>query len=89
MTAEEARKLATRMIAPRLGPARPVPGPPKRFAQAIGAVVTTAVVILTAYGQDTAAQALLVMIVVFAALESLLALGVVTGILNLHVAMWI
>jgi Domain of unknown function (DUF4395) len=33
-------QLATRVVAPRLGAARPVPGAPKRFAQAIGAVVT-------------------------------------------------
>src|ERR1700709_724794 len=35
-------QLATRLIAPRLGPARLVPGPPKRFAQAIGATLSTA-----------------------------------------------
>src|SRR5277367_6278624 len=35
-------QLATRVIAPRLSEyARPVPGPPKRFAQGIGVVVTT------------------------------------------------
>src|ERR1700676_806122 len=28
---------ATRLVAPRLGPATPDPGPPKRFAQAISA----------------------------------------------------
>ncbi|MFM9054494.1 MAG: DUF4395 domain-containing protein [Solirubrobacterales bacterium] len=34
-------QLATKVIAPRLGPSREVPGPPKRFAQTIGAVLTT------------------------------------------------
>src|SRR6478609_6912982 len=33
-------QLATKVIAPRLGPARLVPGPPKRFAQAIGATLS-------------------------------------------------
>lgn len=66
-------QLATRVIAPRLGPARPVPGPPKRFAQTIGAVVTTAIVIVTAAGEFGAAQVLLALPIVFAALESVLA----------------
>ena len=35
-------QLATRVVAPRLGPPKEVPGPPKRFAQAIGLAVTTA-----------------------------------------------
>src|SRR6516164_6780099 len=33
-------QFATRVAAPRLGPPRLVPGPPKRFAQGIGAVFT-------------------------------------------------
>ena len=64
-------QLATRVVAPRLGPPRLVPGPPKRFAQAIGAVITTCVVVLTAVGQYGAAQILLAMIIIFASLESL------------------
>lgn len=39
-------QLATRVIAPRLGSPRLVPGPPKRFAQAIGTAFTTTAVIL-------------------------------------------
>jgi hypothetical protein len=35
-------QLATRVVAPRLGAPVDVPGPPKRFAQAIGAALTTA-----------------------------------------------
>ena len=38
-------QLATRVVAPRLGAPKLVPGPPKRFAQAIGAVVTVAAVV--------------------------------------------
>ena len=33
-------QLATKVIAPRLGPAKLVPGPPKRFAQTIGATLS-------------------------------------------------
>src|SRR3954471_20216238 len=33
---------ATGVVAPRLGPPKHVPGPPKRFAQAMGAMITTA-----------------------------------------------
>ncbi len=40
-------QVATRVVAPRLpGPARPVPGPPKRFAQAIGVAFSTAALVL-------------------------------------------
>src|SRR5680860_1590200 len=35
-------QIATRIIAPRLGAPRPVPGPLKRFAQAMGVVMSTA-----------------------------------------------
>ena len=42
-------QLATRVVAPNLGVApRPTPGPPKRFAQAIGAVLSTVAVVLWA-----------------------------------------
>ena len=34
-------RLATGVVAPRLGPPKYVSGPPKRFAQGIGATVTT------------------------------------------------
>jgi Domain of unknown function (DUF4395) len=39
-------QLSVRVVAPRLGPARPVPGPPKRFAQAMGTVFSSAAVLL-------------------------------------------
>ena len=67
--------LATRVIAPRLGPPKDVPGPPKRFAQGMGAAITTAAAVLgVGLGFDTAATVLLVMIVVAATLESVFAL---------------
>ncbi len=50
-------QLATRVVAPRL-PFEPkfVPGPPKRFAQAIGVVFsTTALVLWYGFGEHTAA----------------------------------
>jgi hypothetical protein len=34
-------QLATRVVAPRLGPSREVAGPPKRFAQSIGVVFSS------------------------------------------------
>lgn len=65
--------LATRVIAPRLGEPRPVPGAPKRFAQAIGLACTgSAAVVGLVFEQSTAAAVLLGVLVVFAALESLL-----------------
>jgi hypothetical protein len=72
-------QLATRVIAPRL-PWEPklVAGPPKRFAQGIGAVVTTTAAILAVgFGADTAAYVLVGIILVFATLES--ALGLCVG----------
>jgi hypothetical protein len=70
--------LASKVIAPRL-PWEPklVAGPPKRFAQGIGAVVTTAAAILAlGFGLTGAAYVLVAMIVVFATLESVLGLCV-------------
>jgi hypothetical protein len=68
--------LATRVLAPRL-PAKPVPGPPKRFAQAIGATVTSlAAVLHYGFGADGAVLVLLGTMVVFATLESVFALCV-------------
>ncbi len=44
-TASPLGQLAVRVVAPRLGRARPVPGPPKRFAQAMGTAFSTAALI--------------------------------------------
>lgn len=70
-------QLATRVIAPRLPEhAHPVPGPPKRFAQGIGAVVTTAATVCWLTGNWRVSQILLILMVVFAFLESVLAICV-------------
>jgi hypothetical protein len=67
-------RVAMRAVAPRLGPAKYVAGPPKRFAQAMGAAFTTAAAILwLAFGADTAADVLAAMLVVAATLESVFA----------------
>lgn len=66
--------LATKVIAPRLGEPKLVPGPPKRFAQTIGATVTSiAAIASVGYGADAIAVVLLAVMVLFAALESMLA----------------
>jgi hypothetical protein len=65
-------QFVTRVVTPAL-PARPrlVPGPPKRFAQGIGAAVTTTALVLHfAFGLTGAAYVLLGLIAVFATLES-------------------
>src|SRR5437588_5873886 len=65
---------AQNLIAPRLGARQPVPGPPKRFAQGIGAVVsTTALVLALGLGLHTAATAVLGVLVLAAGLESIFA----------------
>jgi hypothetical protein len=69
-------QLATRVVAPRLGEPKLVAGPPKRFAQGIGATVTLLATALVAAGADNGARALLVVMVVFATLESVFALRV-------------
>ncbi|MGD0198813.1 MAG: DUF4395 domain-containing protein [Solirubrobacteraceae bacterium] len=66
-------RIASSVIAPRLGPAKPVAGPPKRFAQSIGAVCTTGAAIATFAGENTVAIVLLSVIVAAAALESVFA----------------
>jgi hypothetical protein len=66
-------RLASRVIAPRLGAPKEVAGPPKRFAQGIGAAITTAAVVALALGASGAVEVLLGLIVVAASLESALA----------------
>jgi hypothetical protein len=65
-------RFATAVAAPRLGAPRYVPGPPKRFAQAIGAGVTTIAALCALAGWTTGADVLTAMILVFATLESVL-----------------
>jgi hypothetical protein len=68
-------RFAMRVAAPRLGPPKYVAGPPKRFAQGIGAALTTvAAVLALGFGLDTAADVLTAMLLVAATLESVFAL---------------
>lgn len=63
--------LATRVIAPRLGPSRPVAGPPKRFAQAIGLAFSLAATLLAlAFHAPTAAWIVTGALAAAAALEA-------------------
>jgi len=65
--------LSTRLIVPRLHVApKYTPGPPKRFAQTLGAVMTVAGVILAfGFGLTAAAYVVAAILVVFAGLESI------------------
>jgi hypothetical protein len=67
-------KLATAVIAPRLGEPKLVPGPPKRFAQAIGLTMTTGAAAFGLAGLTTAADALLVLMLIATTLESIFAI---------------
>jgi hypothetical protein len=65
---------AQNVIAPRLGAKKPVPGPPKRFAQGMGAAMATvALVCWLVVGSDTATDVVLGLFVVAAGLESIFA----------------
>jgi hypothetical protein len=71
-------QLATRVVAPRLGPPRLVPGPPKRFAQGMGtAFSASAVIAHFGFAADGVSQLFLAAILVAAILES--ALGLCLG----------
>jgi hypothetical protein len=64
-------QLATRVVAPRLGAPQTVPGPPKRFAQAMGVVMsTTALVLALPLGLQTAAAVVLLVLAAAASLEA-------------------
>jgi hypothetical protein len=64
-------RFASGVAAPRLGAPRYVSGPPKRFAQALGAVMTTAAAVLAlGFGATVAADVLLAGMVAAATLES-------------------
>lgn len=65
-------QVVTRLVTPRLGLApRPVPGPPKRFAQGIGAAFSvTAAVLALGVDQRGAAYIVLGMLAAAATLES-------------------
>jgi hypothetical protein len=62
-------------LAMAIAPGEPkyVPGPPKRFAQGMGAAITTAATVLWITGATTAAGVLVAMLVAAATLESVFA----------------
>jgi Domain of unknown function (DUF4395) len=65
---------AQNVIAPRLGARKPVPGPPKRFAQGMGAAMATlALVFWLIVGSNAATDAVLGLFVIAAGLESIFA----------------
>jgi hypothetical protein len=64
-------RLVTQVVRPRLPVApRPVAGPPKRFAQGVGATFTVAALALQLADVDGVVTVLLALLVVFATLES-------------------
>jgi hypothetical protein len=66
-------RLAAEVVAPRLGMPRFVPGPPKRFAQLMGLVLTAAAALFgLGLGHPVLASGLLVVLLLFALLESVL-----------------
>ncbi len=68
-------RVATQLVAPRLGAPTLVPGPPKRFAQAIGLTLTTvATVAAYGFGASALALGLVAVLLVFACLESVFGL---------------
>jgi hypothetical protein len=68
-------RLAMGVVAPRLGAPKYVAGPPKRFAQGIGAgLASLAAVLALGLGLDTAADVLTGLLVVAATLESIFGL---------------
>jgi hypothetical protein len=68
-------RLATSVVAPRLGAPKYVSGPPKRFAQAMGATLTTTGAVLAlGFGLTAVADGLLVAMIIAAGLESIFAL---------------
>jgi Domain of unknown function (DUF4395) len=62
--------LSVKIITPRLGRVKLVPGPPKRFAQGIGAAMSTTALVLFVAGAAPAAWAVLGILIVAASLEA-------------------
>ncbi|MDI3192969.1 DUF4395 domain-containing protein [Pseudarthrobacter sp. AL07] len=62
--------LSVKVLAPRLGRVRLVPGPPKRFAQGMGTVVSTTALILFLAGAAPAAWIMLAVLIAAASLEA-------------------
>jgi hypothetical protein len=64
-------RFAMNAVAPLLGPKKPVPGPPKRFAQGMGAFMSTAALILAFAVSHQAADGVLIAFLPAAGLESI------------------
>ena len=63
--------IATRVVVPVLGiPEKPVPGPPKRFAQFVGLIVSIVGAGLFIWVHPVAGKSVIGLLVMFAALES-------------------
>jgi len=77
-------QFATRVAAPRLGEPKEVAGPPKRFAQAMGATITTFGSIAYLAGSVTVAGVCLALLVIAATLESVFAVC-----LGCHIFNWL
>jgi hypothetical protein len=60
---------AATLIAPHLGPPRPLPGPPKRFAQSMGAAFSLIALGFYLAGNDAGATVVLAILLVPATLE--------------------
>jgi hypothetical protein len=67
-------QLATKVVAPRLGAPKDVAGPPKRFAQAMGATITITGSVAWLAGSSTVADVCLALLVIAATLESVFAI---------------
>ena len=63
-------RFAAKVVAPRLGAPKLVPGPPKRFAQTVGLVLTLVATGFLLAGVPSVTAALLGVLLLFATLES-------------------
>ena len=62
--------IATRLVVPLLGiPEKPVPGPPKRFAQFVGLIVSIVGAVLFIWVSSAAGKSVIGLLALFAALE--------------------
>lgn len=75
--------LATKVVAPRLGAPKLVPGPPKRFAQGLGLAFSLVAATSVALGATTLGWALVVLLIAAALLESVVAFCVGCSIFGL------
>ncbi|MHA7305527.1 DUF4395 domain-containing protein [Arthrobacter sp. TMN-49] len=66
--------LSVKVLAPRLGAPKLVPGPPKRFAQGMGAVLSIAAFVLLLSGAALIGWLLIVVLLMAASLEALIGL---------------